>query len=309
MSTAILSAVGRVVVAVAAAIVAPSLFICRRRPDKGTVRSAATSRRDSQDICCAWDDDWCLGRPLYAPHPGLIYIDDAAHAKRAQIRQIEHDGSFDAVEGSRMVTDDKEKRAISLQVEQDPQTANSLKPPHDRIEMALVLIDEARILEKNSRGCDVPSLQQAAAKYLEGASNTKNFVEQQQRQIGCESAMKDRLQKIELYTIKADELNALVRNLTSPTLGEALKPEEFTGGLDSKPGPLPPTGGEVDDDNTSLEKPRQEMASECHEAVSYSKTHVKQRDRQRVSCESVLKQGDRQEAYNSNDQVNTNTSS
>jgi hypothetical protein len=65
----------------------------------------------------------------------------------------------------------------------------------------------------------------------------------------------------------------------------------------------------VDDDNTSLEKPRQEMASECHEAVSYSKTHVKQRDRQRVSCESVLKQGDRQEAYNSNDQVNTNTSS
>jgi hypothetical protein len=200
---------------------------------------------------------------------------------------------LDEVDGRRMVEDAKEKRIESLCVEKDSQTAYSIKPPHDRIEMALVLIDEARILEKNSRGCDVPSLQQAAAKYLEAASNIKSFVVQLEKRGGCESAstsnsMKCLLENIKMYTMNAEVLNSQVRRLTSPPLEEALDLEEVTGARNSEPGLHPPTGGQVHDDDTSLEEPHQEMAAKkCREAVSYSKTHVKQHDRQRVSWESL----------------------
>jgi hypothetical protein len=143
--------------------------------------------------------------------------------------------------------------------------------------MALVLIDEARTLEKNSKGYDVPSLQRAAAKYQEAASNIEGFVvEQQERQSGSdESATKDLLEKSSMYAKQGEELCALASSLTSIRLEEDLDPGEFAGSRDSESGTLPPAGGGV------------QVAAKCHGAVPYSKTHVRQHDRQRVSCESL----------------------
>jgi hypothetical protein len=101
------------------------------------------------------------------------------------------------------------------------------------------------------------------------------------------------------------------RSLSSPSLKDDLDLEESMGAQDSEPGPLPPTWGEVHHDDSSSEATRQEMAAKCHNVVSYSKTkiHVKQHNRQPVSCELVLEQGDRQEEYDSTDQDQVKTSS
>ncbi|KAL3815865.1 hypothetical protein ACHAXA_010255 [Cyclostephanos tholiformis] len=307
MSAAIAAAVGRVVAGVAAVVVAPSLLICRhrRRRNKGTGRSAG----DSIDIlhgeaCCgAGGKDAHLTQRLSA----IRDIYGAAHAKRTQKRQIKQDGSLDAVEGRRMVQDVKEGRVDSPRVRQDLPTADylDLSPErwaiaHPQIEKVLDLIEEAHALEDDSSGRDVPSLQRAAFKYREAVYTIKSFVEQLERRGGYESAdarnsMKGLVEEIEQYEMKAEELDAQARSSASSFLDGALASEVSSSARDSEPRPLPPTEGEVYDDDTSSGVPSQESVAKCHEMISYTKSRVKQLDRQGGSYESIMKQCDSRE--------------
>ncbi len=180
---------------------------------------------------------------------------------------------------------------------------------HPQIKKVLLLIKEAHILEDGLSSRDVQSLQQAASKYRDGVSNIMSLVEQLERWGSCKSSdahnsMKGLIKKIEHYETKAEELNAQASGSASPLLKGALVLEESPGARNSKPRPLPPTGGKECDDGTSSVVPRLEFAAKCHKAISYTKSHVKQLDRQ-GSYESIPKQCKRQERFDSNDQVKT----
>jgi hypothetical protein len=297
---AILPAVGLVVAGVAAAIISLSLFICRRRrlrTDEGTGRSAPTSRRVPPPILgIAVSIFTCASEPINLtlddPEQPLLGGEDLPalgswNADCIPFLANESTGDEPPQSTSISIADQAPSSdfmpAAVLRGRNSPRAGQNAgadpprrqPPPLDRIGMAL-LIDEARTLEKNSKAFDVPLLQRAAAKYQEAASNIESFVEQQERRSGCdESAMKDLLEKSSMYAKQGEELYAQASSLTSIPLEEDLDPEEFAGSRDSESGTLPPAGGEV------------QVTVKFRGAVPYSKTHVRQHDRQRVSCESL----------------------
>ncbi|KAL3816875.1 hypothetical protein ACHAXA_006951 [Cyclostephanos tholiformis] len=269
MSAAVAAAVGRVVAGVAAVVVAPTLLICRsrRRGDKGSGRSAATSRRDSIERLESDKiklaefarpdqrirDDLERWETRRGRRPNRHGCDDI---RGKDIRRpVDPPGDFIACAPTLPVI-----RAVTLDLKQRPGTSRG-----------------------PTRHVDDDVMRHGSLEAFKGSGIVPDVEERRETsRVGQDLQSSCAWHLITWCDIGIPD--SLELSPDRPLPEKALVLEESTGLRDFEPRPFRPTGeGEYDYDKM----PSQELVANRHGAVSYTKCQVKPLDRQRSSYESI----------------------